>query len=72
MDNLRALRDRDETQYQVETQLLQAMSVNESLQTWAKLQRAFEWQLQQTASLFEQAHRDSLAELQERLHKLIE
>jgi hypothetical protein len=72
MNNLRALRDRDETQYQVETQLLQAMSVIESLQTWAELQHAFEWQLKQTASLFEQDHRDSLAELQERLHKLIE
>jgi hypothetical protein len=72
MDSLRSLRDRDETQYQVETQLLQAMSVIESLQTWAKLQHAFEWQLQQTATLFEQDHRDSLAELQERLYKLIE
>lgn len=72
MDNLHRLRDRDETYYSVETQLLRAMSVIESLQTWAKLQYAFEWQLQQTAALFEQDHRDSLAEFQERLHKLIE
>jgi hypothetical protein len=72
MDNLRALRDRDETRYQIETQLLQEMSVIESLQTWAKLQHAFEWQLQQTVSLFEQAHRENLIDLQARIYKLIE
>ena len=72
MDNLRALRERAETQYRVETQLLKAMSVIESLRTWARLQNAFAWQLQQTASLFEQAHRENLIELQARIHKLIE
>lgn len=70
MDNLHALRDRDEKQYRIETQLLQAMTVSESLNTWVSLQKAFEWQLQQTAPLFVAERQKSLIELQERLTNL--
>jgi hypothetical protein len=48
------------------------MTLEESIGQWAQLQRAFEWQLQQTARLFEQDRRAALAELQTRLHRLIE
>ncbi len=72
MANLRTVRDQAEAQYRAEAQLSQAMTVIESLQIWARLQMAFEWQLQQTAILFAEDHRESLVELQTRLHKLIE
>ncbi len=53
-----------------ETRLLQAMTVQESLQQWLALQRAFEWQLQQTASIFAADRQEALAELQARLRRL--
>lgn len=55
-----------------ETRRLQAMTVQESLQQWLALQRAFEWQLQQTASIFAADRQEALAELQARLQKLAE
>jgi hypothetical protein len=72
MDDLRTLRDRAREQYQLDTQLPQDMSAKESLHIWAKLQNAYAWQLEQTATLFEQDHRENLIELQARIHKLIE
>ena len=72
MDDLRTLRDRAGEQYQVDTHLPQSMTAIESLHIWARLQNAYAWQLKQTATLFEQAHRENLVELQARIHKLIE
>jgi hypothetical protein len=54
------------------TRLLREMTVQGSLQQWSRLQRAFEWQLQQTAELFEQERREALIELQARINRLIE
>jgi hypothetical protein len=39
---------------------------------WLQLQKAFEWQLQQTEELFSKQRRNALAELQARLHRLVE
>jgi hypothetical protein len=55
-----------------ETRLLQAMTVQESLNQWLGLQRAFEWQLQKTEALFAAERRAALAELQNRLQRLVE
>jgi hypothetical protein len=46
-------------------------SLQESVSQWMRLQIAFEWQLQQTAILFEQDRRTALAELQARLLRLV-
>jgi hypothetical protein len=54
-----------------ETRLLRATPVQESLEQWFQLQRAFEWQLQQTAELFESDRRAALVELQKRLQCLV-
>lgn len=54
----------------IETDLLRAMSVQESLAHWLRLQQAFEHQLQQTAELFAPERRQALVTLQERLHRL--
>ncbi len=72
MDKLRTVREQAEEQYIAEAQLLQTMTAVESLNIWAKLQQAFEWQLEQTAYLFETSHHKSLIDLQARLNKLIE
>lgn len=53
-----------------ETIQLRAMTPAESIRQWVRLQTAFEWQLQQTASLFEQDRRFALVELQARLRLL--
>jgi len=53
-----------------ETRLPQAITVQESLHRWIELQVAFEWQLQQTAALFERDRRAAMAELQARLRRL--
>jgi hypothetical protein len=47
------------------------MTIAESVRQWARLQTAFEWQIQKTESLFQQTRRDSLAELQARLRRLV-
>jgi hypothetical protein len=52
-----------EAQCQVEAQLSQTMTVIDSLQIWARLQKAFEWKLQQTANIFEEDHRQNMIEL---------
>lgn len=55
-----------------ETQLLRAMSIQESLAQWLRLQQAFEYQLQQTTELFAADRWQALAEMQDRLHLLAE
>ena len=72
MSGLASLRHGWEEVEQVETTLLQAMSAQESLTQWFRLQQAFEYQLQQTAGLFTPERRQALATLQKRLHRLAE
>lgn len=55
---------------ELETQLLQAISVQESLLQYQQLQTCFEWQIQQTADLYEANRRQALSELQDQLQKL--
>jgi hypothetical protein len=55
---------------ELEQRLLREMTIQESLQALYELQVAFEWQLQQTESLFGPQRREYLAELQRRLLKL--
>jgi len=54
-----------------ELRLLRAMTVQESLEHWVQLQKAFEWQLQRTADLFEPQRHAALVELQVRLYRLV-
>lgn len=72
MRELAALREGWDEIEKIETQLLRAMSVQESLAHWLRLQNTFEHQLQQTAGLFAPARREALIELQNRLHRLAE
>ncbi len=72
MAGLASLRHGWEDVERVETELLRAMSVEESVTQWLRLQQAFEYQLQQTADLFAAERRQALATLQERLYKLVE
>ncbi len=72
MRELGALR---ESQYALEadeTRLLQGMTIHESVRQWLTLQRAFEPQLQRTASLFASERQAALAQLQLRLRRLAE
>jgi len=55
-----------------ETRLLRSMTVQESLKQWLQMQQAFEWQLQQTAGIFELERRAALAELQDQLQRIVE
>jgi hypothetical protein len=57
---------------QIETRLLQNLTVQESLQQWLSLQETFEAQLQETAALFAGERRAALIELQARLQRLAE
>jgi hypothetical protein len=50
-----------------EMRLLRSMTILESIQQYQELQAAFEWQMQQTAGLFEANHWQALTELQDRL-----
>jgi hypothetical protein len=70
--NLSDLRENAGGLQHEESLLLQVTSIQESLRQWVNLQSAFEWQLQQTAKFFERDRRDALAELQARLHLLID
>lgn len=72
MQDLGKLRDGWDFVESENTCLLRDMTVQESLQQWSRLQCAFEWQLQQTAELFEQERREALIELQARVNRLIE
>lgn len=70
MFNLSSLRERWDSAGKEESLLLRATTIEESIDQWVELQKAFEWQLQQTAALFEQDRRAALVELQARLQRL--
>ncbi len=72
MRELSALRASQDAFEADETRLLQSMTVQESVRQWLALQRAFEPQLQQTAALFAPERQAALAQLQLRLHRLVE
>lgn len=55
-----------------ETRLLRKSTVQESLNHWLELQRAFEWQLKKTEVIFAAERREALVELQDRLQQLNE
>ena len=67
---LSVLRDNGEALQLEETLLLRATPIQEGIRQWLHLQSAFEWQLQQTAPLFEQERWTALVELQARLQRL--
>ena len=48
MSDLSILREGRDLIQKEETRLLRAITVQESLKQWIRMQRAFEWQLQQT------------------------
>ena len=68
--DLRRLREDWEAVEVAETRLLRAMTVQESLQHLAALQRAFEPQLRQTEPLYRADRVAYLEELQRRLARL--
>jgi hypothetical protein len=70
--HLSVLRESGDAFQLEQTLLLRAVPVQESIRQWLQLQLAFEWQLQQTASLFEQERWTALAELQARLQRLVD
>lgn len=65
------LENRDVLQTE-ETRLLRSTTIQQSLQQWLRLQKAFEWQLQQTAPIFEAERRAALIALQTRLQHLVD
>ncbi len=71
MSNLNILRENWDSAQKEEKRLLRTMTVQESLEQWLQLQRAFEWQLQQTAGIFESDRRAALVDLQKRLQRLV-
>ena len=72
MLNLSVSRDNLDLLQREETLLLRGMTIEESIRQWVWLQTAFEWQLQQTAALFERDRLTALAELQARLQLLVD
>jgi hypothetical protein len=70
--DLSALRDSGDPFHNEALLLLRATSIQESIRQWLRLQSAFEWQLQQTATLFESDRRKALAGLQARLRLLVD
>ena len=72
MHNLKILREGWDSIYSEEIRLLRAMTVQEIMHHWLRLQQAFEWQLQQTAELFESERRAAMVELQARLRRLVD
>ena len=71
MPDLTILREGWDLIEQEELRLLRAMTIQESLDHWLQLQRAFEWQLTNTANLFEGERQNALVELQSRLYSLV-
>jgi hypothetical protein len=71
MSDLSILRENRDLARKEETRFLRTMTIQESLEQWLQLQRAFEWQLQQTAGIFEPDRRAALVELQKRLQCLV-
>ncbi|HEY4689427.1 MAG TPA: hypothetical protein VIK33_08955 [Anaerolineae bacterium] len=72
MRELRALREGWETVEVNATRLLRRLTTQESIRQWLVLQRSFEAQLQQTATLFRPERRAALAQLQARLRRMAE
>jgi hypothetical protein len=72
MSDLNSLREGWDLIQKEKARILRAMTLQESLNQWLQLQRAFEWQLQQTARFFESERRAALVELQNRLQCLVE
>lgn len=72
MRELKSLRGGGDAFEEIETRLLQELSIQESVRQWLALQRAFARQLEETADLFEEDRRAALAELQSRLRRLAE
>ena len=72
MRGLRALREGWETIEVDEARLLRHMTTQESVRQWLTMQRSFEAQLQQTATLFGPERRAALAQLQARLRRIAE
>lgn len=70
--DLRQLRENWNGIEELEYHRLRETSIQESIQQWLQLQKAFEWQLQQTEQLFSEQRRKALAELQARVHRLVE
>lgn len=71
MSNLSIVRESWNLAQKEEKRLLRSLTVQESLDQWLQLQRAFEWQLQQTAEIFETDRRTALVDLQKRLQSLV-
>jgi ABC-type uncharacterized transport system ATPase component len=67
VSNLSGVRENWDLAQKQEKRLLRTMTVQESLALWGQLQRAFEWQLQQTAEIFESDRQAALVDLQKRL-----
>ena len=57
---------------EIETLQLQSLTIWESVEQWAALQRTFESQLQATAELFAAERQAALGELQARLKRVEE
>ena len=72
MRELRTLREGWDTLEADETCLLRHLTVHESIRQWLILQRTFEPQLQETATLFGSERQTALAQLQVRLRRLAE
>lgn len=72
MQELKTLRQGWDQIHVEETNLLRNLSTMESATQWANLQLTFEPQLQETETLFGPARRETLAELQSRLQRLVE
>jgi hypothetical protein len=70
LQDLSTLREGWDSLQRDELRLLRALSTHESLRQWLELQRAFEWQLQQTVDLFGVERQTALIELQARLLRL--
>lgn len=72
MLNLSVLLEGWDSLHREETLLVRNLTIEESIHQWVRLQTAFEWQLQQTATLFEQDRRAALEELQAQLERLVD
>ena len=72
MRELRTLREGWDALEAEETRLLRHLTVHESVRQWLILQRTFELQLQETATIFGRERQTALAQLQARLRRLVE
>ena len=72
MRELGTLREGWDTLEADEIHLLRCLTVHESIRQWLILQRTLEPQLQETATVFGSERQTALAQLQARLHRLVE